>query len=232
MIGIRSIHDDLRKKAIIGVARFQIILGLLLFLPAWSLRFWQAWVYWIVFLLSTLLTTFYLLKHDPILLESRLRAGPSAEREKSQKIIQALASVFTCGVLIVPGIERRLYSSIMPLSVVFVADALVVAAFVVVFLVLRENSYASSIVEVKAGQHLISTGLYQIVRHPMYGGAVLMFLATPLALGSLWAFACAIPLCGFIVARLLDEERYLSKNLPGYRLYCQKVRYRLIPYIW
>jgi protein-S-isoprenylcysteine O-methyltransferase Ste14 len=223
---------DLRKKAIIGVTRFQIILALLLFLPAWSLGFWQAWVYWIMFFLSTLLTTSYLLKRDPVLLESRLRSGASAEREKSQKIIQALASVFTCGVLIVPGIERRFHSSIIPLSVVLVADALVVAAFVIVFLVFRENSYASSIVEVKADQRVISTGPYRIVRHPMYAGAVLMFLATPLALGSLWAFACAILLCGVIVARLLDEERYLSKNLPGYRSYCRKVRYRLIPYVW
>jgi protein-S-isoprenylcysteine O-methyltransferase Ste14 len=224
--------DDLSKKAITALVRFQIVMALLLFLPAWSLRFWKGWVYWILFSVSTLLGTLSLLKRDPSLVESRLKGGPGAEREKSQKIILRLANIFACGLLVVPGIERRFHALIIPSPFVLVADTLIVTGFLIVFLVLRENSYASSIVEVKADQRVISTGPYSIVRHPMYAGAMLVVLATPPALGSLWALACAVLLCGIIVARLLDEERYLTKHLPGYEAYCREVRHHLIPYVW
>ena len=223
--------DDLSKKAITALVRFQIVMALLLFLPAWSLRFWEGWVYWMLFSVAALLGTLSLLKRDPGLVESRLKGGPGAEREKSQKIILMLASIFACGLIVVPGIERRFHALIIPSPLVLGADALVVTGFLIVFLVFRENSYASSIVEVQAGQHVISTGPYGIVRHPMYAGAMLVVLATPLALGSLWALACAVLLCGIIVARLLDEERYLTKHLPGYEAYCREVRHHLIPYV-
>jgi protein-S-isoprenylcysteine O-methyltransferase Ste14 len=224
--------NDLGKKALTGLVRFQIFLALLLFLPAWSVRFWEACVYWSVFSVAVLVITLYFLKRDPALVESRLQAGPAAEREKRQKVIQILASILSCGLFVVPGIERRLRPSVIPLPLVLAADALVLAGFVIFFLVFRENSYASSIIEVKTGQRVISTGPYGLVRHPMYAGAALLFLATPPALGSLWALVGAVPLCGVIVARLLDEEQYLSKNLPGYEEYCRKVRYRLIPHVW
>jgi protein-S-isoprenylcysteine O-methyltransferase Ste14 len=120
----------------------------------------------------------------------------------------------------------------IPASLVPLGNALVALGYYIVFLALRENRWAASIIEVQPGQSVISTGPYGIVRHPMYSGGVLIILATPLALGSLWAFVCAVLLCGVIAARLLDEERYLSRNLPDYEEYCRKVRYRLLPHVW
>jgi protein-S-isoprenylcysteine O-methyltransferase Ste14 len=224
--------NNLSKKALMGLLRFQIILAFLLFLPAWSLHFWEAWLYWILFSVSALIITLYFLKHDPRLIERRLAVGPSAEPEKSQKIIQAIAGVLTCALFTTPGFDYRFHWSSVPIFVVLIADALVVLGLLVIFFVFRENSYAASVVKVEANQPVISTGPYQFVRHPMYAGAVLMFLATPFALGSLWALFVAVPLCGVIIVRLLDEERYLSANLPSYNVYCQKVRYRLIPRVW
>jgi len=224
--------QELTKKAFTGLIWLQIIVAVMLFAPAWTLHFWEAWAYWLLFSVLSTVITFYFLKHDPGLVESRLKAGPTAEDEKSQKIIQTLTAILWCALIIVPGIERHFHSSRVPASLVILGNALVAVGYYVVFLALRENRWAASIIEVQQGQRVISTGPYGIVGHPMYSGGVLMILATPLALGSLWAFVCAVLLCGVIVARLLDEERYLSKNLPGYEGYCRKVRYRLIPHVW
>ena len=207
-------------------------LALLLFLPAWTLRFWEAWLYWAVFSLAVILITLHFLEHDPGLIGRRLEAGPGAERRQSQKVIQSLASLLFCATFMVPGFERRFHPAALPVPLVLAADLLVAAGFAIVFRVFRENSYASSAIEVAAGQRVISSGPYAHVRHPMYAGAGLMLLATPPALGSRWALACVLPLCGVIVARLLDEERYLSASLPGYEEYRRKVRYRLIPHVW
>lgn len=214
-----------------GLIQFQIVMALMLFLPAWTVRFWQAWVYWLLFSGLSTAITLHFLKHDPGLVERRLKVGPTAEREKSQKIIQMLTAILWCALLIVPGIERRFHPSRVPAALVLVGDALVAVGYYIVFLTLRENRWAAGIIEVQPGQRVISTGPYGIVRHPMYSGAALMVLATPLALGSLWAFVCAVLLCGNIAVRLLEEERYLAKNLPGYEGYCRKVRYRLIPFV-
>jgi protein-S-isoprenylcysteine O-methyltransferase Ste14 len=224
--------QKLTKKTITGLIWLQIIMAVMLFAPAWTLRFWEAWAFWLLFSVLSTVVTFYFLKHDPGLVESRLKVGPTAEHEKSQKIIQTLTAILWCALLIVPGIERHFHSSRIPAALVFLGDALVAVGYYIVFLALRENRWAASIIEVRPGQSVISTGPYGIVRHPMYSGGVLMILATPLALGSLWAFACAVLLCGIIAARLLDEERYLSKNLPGYKGYCRKVQYRLLPNLW
>ena len=224
--------QKLTKKAITGLIWLQIIMAVMLFAPAWTLHFWEAWSFWLLFSVLSAVVTFYFLKHDPGLVESRLKVGPTAEHEKSQKVIQTLTAILWCALLIVPGIERHFHSSRIPAALVLLGDALVAVGYYIVFLALRENRWAASIIEVRPGQSVISTGPYGIVRHPMYSGGVLMILATPLALGSLWAFVCAVLLCGIVAARLLDEERYLSRNLPGYEGYCGKVRYRLIPHVW
>ena len=224
--------QKLTKEAIAGLIWLQIIMAVMLFAPAWTLHFWEAWFFWLLFSVLSAVVTFYFLKHDPGLVESRLKVGPTAEREKSQKVIQTLTAILWCALIIVPGIERRFHFSRIPAALVLLGDALVAVGYYIIFLALRENRWAASIIQVRPGQSIISTGPYSIVRHPMYSGGVLMILATPLALGSLWAFVCAVLLCGVIAARLLDEERYLSRNLPGYQAYCRKVRYRLLPHVW
>ena len=224
--------NDLNKRAFAGYLNLQVILALLLFTPAWSLHYWQAWIYWIVFGVSTLLITLYFLKHDPGLIERRIEAGPGAEREKNQKIIQAVAAVLFGALMIVPGLDHRFHWSHVPVPIVLAADLLVALGFLIVFLVFRENTYTAGTIRVETEQRVISTGPYRMVRHPMYSGGLTMILATSLALGSVWGLLLGLAMCGVIVVRLLDEEKYLTANLLGYREYCAKVRSRLVPALW
>jgi protein-S-isoprenylcysteine O-methyltransferase Ste14 len=224
--------NPLSKTALLGFIRFQLVLGLMLFLPAWSLRFWQAWIFWGLFSGSVLFITLYFLRHDPALIQRRLAVGSTAEREKSQKIIQAIAGVLCCAVVIIPGFDHCFHWSAAPTSVVVVADAMVVLGLTTVFRVFKANTYTASTVQVEPDQQVVSSGPYAWVRHPMYAGSILGFLATPFALGSIWGIVPAALLCIVVVVRLVHEERYLSKNLPGYAAYCQRVRYRLVPRVW
>ena len=219
-------------KSIAGLAFLLLVLGLALFLSAGSLGFWQAWVYLAVFAVCTLLITLYLMRYDQRLLASRVQAGPVAETQKSQQIIQSLASLFFIGLFIVPGLDYRFrWSNVSPV-VSLIADAVVALGFWIVFLVFKENSFTSATIEVADEQKVITTGPYSVVRHPMYAGASLLLLATPLALGSWFALPLAVLVILVVAARLLDEERFLVDSLPGYDAYRQKVRYRLIPFIW
>lgn len=224
--------DELRRKVWQGQLKGIVGLWLLLMLPAWSLSFWQGWLFWLVFSVSTGFISFYFLKHDPALIETRLKAGPTAEREPSQKRIQTAASVAACAMVVVPGIERHLTGLPLPFSVVVLGNIAFLIGIWIVFLAFRENTHASSIIEVKSGQNVIATGPYGIVRHPMYSGCVLAFIASFLALGSVWSLPFAVALSLVIVVRLLDEEKYLKANLPGYTAYCRQVRCRLIPSVW
>gem|GEM_PF-419456 len=147
---------------------------------------------------------------------------PGAEPEKSQKVIQVIAGMLACALIIVPGFDDRWRWLVVPIPIVLAADVLVVLGFLMIFLVFRANSYAASSVRVEVDQPVIATGPYRVVRHPIYAGVIVMVLATPFVLGSLWALLVAVPLCGVIVVRLLDEEWYLSAHLPGYDVYCQK----------
>lgn len=223
---------DLRKRALTRLAAFQIALGVLLFAPAWSLRSWQAWVYWALIGVAALASTLYFLKHDPALVQRRLRGGPTAERTREQKIIVTVISVLFAGLFIASGVERRFHPPAFPPAIVLAGDAVVVASSLLSALVLRANSHASAVVEVTEGQRVISTGPYGIVRHPLYSSVLLMLLATPAALASLWAVPFAALLVAAIVARLLAEERFLVENLPGYADYRREVRYRLVPRVW
>ncbi|MES2167324.1 MAG: isoprenylcysteine carboxylmethyltransferase family protein [Pseudomonadota bacterium] len=219
-------------KAFAGLLRSLIVIAALFFIPAWSLRFWQAWVYIAIMGAASAAIILYLAKYDDALIGRRLRAGPIAEKEKSQKIIQTLTAVTGVIAFLVPGFDFRWHWSDVPTALIVLGDIGVVIGYVIIFLVFRENSYASSIVEVAESQKVISTGPYAVVRHPMYSGAILMFLATPLALGSWWAFIPAIVLSALVAARLIDEERFLVIHLPGYDTYRSSVRYRLIPGVW
>jgi protein-S-isoprenylcysteine O-methyltransferase Ste14 len=224
--------DSLTRKSLIGLIQLQVAMALALFLPAGSLRFWRGWVYWFFFSICVIAITLYLLKYDPHLIEGRLAAGPRAEQETSQKVIQAIAAVLFFALLIVPGLDYRFHWSQVSALIVVLGDMLLVLSLAMIFFVFRENSYAASTIKVEAEQRVISTGPYRLVRHPMYSAALILFLATPLALGSAWGLIVAIPLVGTLVARLTDEERYLSAHLPGYDAYRQQVSYRLVPLVW
>src|SRR5258708_2940911 len=167
---------NVARQALLGFARLLVTLGLLLFLPAWSSNFWQAWAFLFVFSASALVITLYFLKRDPRLIERRLKAGPAAEREKSQKIIQAFAGVLFTSTFVIAGLDHHFRWSNVPAVFVIVGDLFVAVAFALIFLVFKENSFTSGIIEVDDEQTVISTGPYRIVRHPMYSGALLMCL--------------------------------------------------------
>jgi protein-S-isoprenylcysteine O-methyltransferase Ste14 len=224
--------DNLLIKTFLGFAFLIFVLAVALFLSAGSFSYWQAWVYLAVFAGCTILVTVYLIKNDRELLAGRVQAGPIAETQKSQQIIQSLASLFFLGLFIVPGLDFRFgWSNVAPV-VSLISDGIVALGFYFVFLVFRENSYTRATIGVSAGQKVITTGPYALVRHPMYAGAMFIVVFTPIALGSWVGVPFAIPLILVIVARLLDEEKYLKANLSGYDVYCQKVRYHLLPFIW
>lgn len=209
-----------------------VMLGLFLFVPAGSFNFWQAWVYSIVLFISSAAITFYLWKKDPALLERRLEIGVVEEKEKTQKIIQGFAYIGFALILIIPALDHRFGWSNVPFSIVILGDILVIAGLYLYFLVLKENTFASATIEITKDQKVITTGPYSIVRHPMYLGALIMLFGTPLALGSWWGLIVLILYVFALVTRIRDEEKFLSKNLPGYDEYCKKVRYRLIPLLW
>jgi protein-S-isoprenylcysteine O-methyltransferase Ste14 len=185
-----------------------------------------------VFFSSVLVITLWFLKEDPTLIESRLRAGPVAEKERSQRIIQSIAGLLFVLIFVVSGTDHRLGWSEVPFSLVIAGDILVILGLSIVFLVFRENIYTSGTIGVAKDQTVISTGPYAIVRHPMYAGAFVMIFGIPLALGSWWALIFVLLLDASIIWRLLEEEKFLSVHLPGYREYCAKIKHRLIPFIW
>lgn len=225
-------NEDLAKRALAGLARFQIALALMIFLPAWSLAYWQGWLYWVLFGAACLTITLYFLRHDRGLIERRMQAGPGAETEPRQKLILTFASVALIAMYIVSPLDHRFGWSCVPVWLVLIADTIVVTGFYGFFITFRQNAFAAATVQVESNQRVISTGLYAIVRHPMYAAAVPLFLATPLALGSWWGLVPAAALLATVVWRLLDEEYYLARHLPGYAEYQRKVRARLVPGLW
>lgn len=224
--------NNLIVKTILGFLALVLTLAVALFVSAGSLRFWQAWVYLGVFSVCVILITLYLAKYDPRLLASRVQAGPTAETQRNQQIIQSLASLFFIALFIIPGLDFRFHWSNVPTILSWIADAVVALSLFFVFLVFRENTFTSATVEVTKEQTVVSSGPYSLVRHPMYAGAFLLLLFTPLALGSWVGIPFALPVMLVIVVRLLEEEKFLAANLNGYEEYRRKVRYRLIPFIW
>jgi len=208
---------------------FPLVLGLIFFLPAGSFRFWEAWIYIGILFFPMLFVVLYFLKKDPGLLERRMRMK---EKEKEQKILIKLSSFLFLAGFLLPGFDFRYQWSHIPIYLVLTADVVVFLGYVIFFFVMRENSYLSRIVEVEEGQKVISTGPYSVVRHPMYIGVLLMFLFTPIALGSWWALIPFIPMPVILALRILNEEKVLTKNLSGYEEYRKTVPFRLIPYIW
>ncbi len=209
-----------------------LMLALALFASAGTFAFWQAWAYLVVFSVSVILITLDRFARDRRLLESRLNVGPAAEVQRSQQVIQSIASLCFIAIYIVSGLDRRFGWSHVPTALSILSDVLVALGLFIVFLVFRENSFTSAIIEIADQQRVVTSGPYRFVRHPMYSGALLMVLFTPLALGSWIGLPFVVPLVLVIAARLLSEEKFLAANLRGYEDYRQKVRYRLIPLVW
>ena len=224
--------DDLARRAYSKLARFQVALGLVIFLPTWSLTYWQGWLTWGLFLVCCVAITQYFLQHDRALIVRRMNAGPAAEREPRQKLILTFASVSMCAIFVVSSLDHRRAWSAVPTAAVLVGAGLIVFGFAVIFQAFRDNSFAASTIQVDSGQKVIDTGLYARMRHPMYSGALVMFAGIPIALASWWGLVPAVLLGVAIVWRLTDEERFLARNLAGYEAYRDKVSARLVPGVW
>jgi protein-S-isoprenylcysteine O-methyltransferase Ste14 len=216
-------------KVFAGLFLTPIIFGAPIFLSAWTLDYWQAWLFLIVFTLATTEHSVYLAKNDPALLERRMRVGPAAEKRPAQRIIMYSVIISFAAMLVVSGLDHRFAWSNVPVWVDLIGDLLVLLSYYVFYLVCRENTFASATIEISEGQKVITTGPYASVRHPMYSGALLLTLAIPLALGSCWALLIVLVVTPFLIWRIVDEERLLATSLPGYSEYCDKVKYRLIP---
>jgi protein-S-isoprenylcysteine O-methyltransferase Ste14 len=222
----------LNARAWLSLAVLAVVMGLLVFGPAGTLHYWEAWVYLAVFFGAAALITLYLARKDPALLKRRLSGGPTAEKEPRQRVIMLFASLGFVSLLVVSGLDHRYSWSRVPRPVVIAGDVLTAVGFYLVLLVYRENTFTAATVEIMEGQRVVSTGPYAIVRHPMYASASLYLLGTPLALGSWWGLVGVGVMLPFLVWRLLDEERLLARELPGYREYQQRVRHRFVPGLW
>ena len=185
-----------------------------------------------VFAASTTGFTTYLAIYDKPLLERRLKAGPWHERERSQQVIVSLVFVAFFAFIILPILDYRQGLSRVPAWVSLVGNAIILVSYLAIFRVIRVNSWAASNVRVEAGQRVINTGPYAYVRHPMYAAAIWLFVGMPLALGSWWSLALLIPFIPVLLWRLLNEEKILARDLPGYADYMKRVRYRLVPRVW
>lgn len=224
--------NTLYRRAAGKFLQLPVILALFVFLPAGTLDYWEAWLFSAVFAACSLAITLYLAVNDPQLLERRMNAGPGAEKEPTQKIIMTGAFLAFAAMPVLSAIDHRFGWSNVPAPMVILGDILIVLANAGFYLVFRENTYGAATIQVSEGQKVISTGPYAVVRHPMYSWALLMIVGMPLALGSWWGLIAAVAGVAGIVARLLDEEQFLARNLAGYPDYMREVRYRLVPLVW
>jgi len=223
---------SLKARAWLSLAIVDLIIALLLFGSAGTLRYWLGWVYLILAGGMSAIITLDLMRRDPALLERRLKGGPTAEPRPLQRLIVLGTSVCFVALLIVPALDFRYHWSSVPFAVVLLGNVLFVLGFGVIARVYRENTFGSATIGVMKGQRVISTGPYSVVRHPMYASGLLYLLGTPLALGSYWGLIAFAPMVPLLALRLVDEERMLVRDLPGYDAYRQRVRHRLLPFVW
>lgn len=208
------------------------VLGLMLYLLAGTIDYWQAWVFLVVFALSTWILSIYLLRRNPVGLQRRRRGGPTAETRVVQKIVMAGVWLSLGATVVVSALDHRFGWSHVPPPISWVGDALVAVGLGVTALVVVQNSHAAATVRVEAGQEIVSSGLYGLVRHPMYASNVILMIGIPLALGSYWGLVFVLPILIVLALRIRDEEKLLNEELDGYREYTQQVRYRLVPLLW
>jgi len=213
------------SKFLLGV----LLVGTLLFLPAGSFNYLHGWLFILVLFVPMLILGVVLFIKSPELLSRRLN---TKEKEKTQMgVVGICALVFIAG-FVVAGLDFRYGWSDMHVAATIVGAALFICSYALYAEVMRENTYLLRTVDVEAGQKIIDTGLYGIVRHPMYSATVVMFTSIPLILGSWWAFICFVIYIPVIAVRILNEEKVLKESLAGYTDYIKKVKYRLIPFVW
>ena len=212
-------------KFLLGV----VIIGLLLFLPAGSFRYWQGWLLMGILFVPMFIAGFVLMAKNPELLRKRLNAK---EEEKEQKTVVGLSALLFIAAFVVAGLNWRFQWCVLPNWAVWIAAALFLACYLLYAEVLRENTYLSRTIEVQENQKVIDTGLYGIVRHPMYMATTLLFLMIPLVLASPLSFLILLLYLPLIAKRIRNEESVLEKGLEGYKDYKQRVKYRIIPFIW
>jgi len=209
-----------------------VVFGLLVFWPAGTFDYWQGWAFIAVFAASTMIPSLYLAAKNPAALERRMQAGPAAETRPLQKLIISFAFVSLGATIVLSALDFRFGWSSVPAAISVIGDVLVALGLGISMIVTIQNGYAAANVKVESGQDLVSTGLYGVVRHPMYFGNVVLMIGIPLALGSYWGLLFVIPGLAVLATRILDEEKVLTQQLAGYRDYAQRVHYRLVPYVW
>ncbi len=219
-------------KGIVSAALGLVAFGLMLFLPAGTFQYWQAWVFLAVFAFYTWIPSVYLVRKNPAALERRMHAGPLAETRTLQQIVSTVVFICFPAMLVVSALDHRFGWSPVPTTVTVVGDILVAVGLGVALLVVAQNGYAAANITVESGQTLVSTGLYGLVRHPMYSGSVIMMVGVPLALDSFWGLVFVIPALVALALRIRDEEELLQQQLSGYSEYEQQVHYRLVPFVW
>jgi protein-S-isoprenylcysteine O-methyltransferase Ste14 len=222
----------LNVKALTSLAALLLVTAGVIFAAAGTLRYWQGWVFLLMYLAASSAVTFDLMRRDPALLARRMSGGPWAEKEPSQRLIMAIISIGFIGLIVVPCLDHRFGWSDMSPLVALSGDGLVVLGFAGVFRVFRENSFTWATIELASDQRVISSGPYAIVRHPLYAVTLAILIGIPIALGSWWGLLVLATILPALIWRLLDEERFLAMNLTGYREYQDKVRYRLLPRVW
>lgn len=222
-------NKKLFLQAIIKFLFGVLLVGLLVFLPAGTLRYLQGWLFMGILFIPMLIAGIVMMVKNPKLLESRLNAK---EKQMDQSLVVKLSGLMFLAGFIVAGLDFRFEWFPLPKGVSVGAAVVFLMAYVLYAEVLRENTYLSRTIEVQENQKVIDTGLYGVVRHPMYFATVLLFLAMPLVLGSLISFAIFLAYPFIIAKRIRGEEQFLEQELPGYKEYKEKVKYRLLPFIW
>ncbi len=222
----------LLARAFAGFIFLFAVVAVVLFGSAGTLHVGRAWVMLAVFFGCAGAISVWLWFRDKALLERRVKAGPGAESDAMQNVVQALAGLVFLAIFAVPGLDNRFGWSDVPLAVSLAGDGMIALGFLIVFLTFRENTFTAGTIEIAEGQHVVSSGPYAVVRHPMYAGALVMIAGIPLALGSWWGLVPAALLLPVIVWRLLREETFLAANLTGYVDYRGRVRHRLAPLLW
>ena len=220
---------ELRRTLIIRGIMILFLTSLILFLPAGTLNYVEAWIWIAMWFIPALFVVRHFLKTDPNFLAHRMKVK---EKEKEQRSIQQFGFLVFIISFLIPGLDKRYGWSSVPIEIVIVSDIMVFVSYLIVIRVFKENRYASRVIEVQSHQKVIETGPYSVMRHPMYVGSLLMFFFTPPALGSYWALIFSLLYLIMIVARIIGEEKILLKELNGYEEYTHKVRFRLIPGVW